>query len=156
MPTWEELRTGVYEIDGSWRDVYVLDATREDWHHWMTYVNAHYPVIWGAEDHQDGQTLDAIDVAYIERRWDAGAEALTTWGSVFLEQVQLNCHFFTHSQIENDIDPSQLHSLEDHHRLMAYLVAISTALGKEVIVTAENIPEGVYIRVNGPNIHFEE
>ena len=31
MPTWEELRAGVYEIDGSWRDIYVLHATREDW-----------------------------------------------------------------------------------------------------------------------------
>lgn len=156
MPTWEELRTGVYEVDGSWRDVYVLGATRADWRQWMTYVNAHYPVRWGAEDHQEGQPVDAIDMAYVERRWEAGAEALTTWGSVFLEHVQLNCHFFTDAQIENDMDPSQFQSLDDHHRLMAYLVAISTALGKEVIVTAENVPAGVYIRVNGPRIHFEE
>ena len=149
MPTWEELRTGVYEIDGSWRDIYVLGATREDWRQWMTY-----PFRWAAEDHQDGQQLDAIDVAYIERRWDAGADALTTLGSVFLEQVQLNCHFFADTQIENDIDPSEIRSLEDHHRLMAYLVALSRALNKEVIVTAESCPECVCIRVNGPDIQF--
>ena len=33
MPTWEELRAEVYEIDVSWRDIYVLHATREDWQH---------------------------------------------------------------------------------------------------------------------------
>ena len=154
MPTWDELRTGVYEIDGSWRDIYVLDATRDDWRQWMTYVTAHYPVRWTAEDHQQGKELDAIDVAYIERRWDAGADALTTLGSVFLEHVQLNCHFFTDTQIENDIDPSEIRSLEDHHRLMAYLVALSTDLGKEVIVTAESCPECVCIRVNGTGIRF--
>ncbi len=155
MPIWEELRTGVYEIDGSWRDVYVLDATREDWQKWISYVNRHYPVRWEAEDHLEGKPLDAIDAAYIERRWDAGAEALAIWGNVFLENIRLNCHFFTHTQIENDLDPSEIRSMEDHHRLVGYLVAISSALQKEVIVTGENCPECVCIRVNGSDIQFE-
>ena len=29
--SWEQLQQYVYEVDGSWRDIYVLDATREDW-----------------------------------------------------------------------------------------------------------------------------
>ena len=155
MPNWEELRTGVYEIDGSWRDIYVLQTTREDWQHWIWYVNRHYPVRWEAEDHLDGQELDAIDAAYIARRWDAGGEALVQWANVFVENIRLNCHFFTATQIENDFDPSAIRSMEDHHRLMGYLVAISTALQKEVIVTSENCPEWPYIRVNGSDIQFE-
>jgi hypothetical protein len=154
MKTWQELRDGVYEIDGSWRDLCVLDATREDWVKWMAYVNQHYPVRWAAEDYQAGEALAAIEADYINQRWDAGAEALTTWGSVFLEQVQLNCHFFQDSEIENDIDPSEIKSIEDHQRLMDYAVAISTMLGKEVVVTAESFHEGVYIRINGIDIQF--
>lgn len=150
--TWEQLRTEVYYIDGSWRDIYVLDTTREDWQRWIDYVNHHYPVRWGAGDKDDGKAFDAIDADYITRRWDASIWA--TWGNIFLEKVQLNCHFFTETQIENDIDPSKIVSIEDHDRLMAYLVAISIALGKEVILTAENSQKAVNIRVNGSDIQF--
>jgi hypothetical protein len=151
LMTWPELRQGVYEVDGSWRDLCVLDANREDWAKWIAYVNQHYPVKWAAEDYGDGETLTAIEAGYIDQRWQAGA-----WGSVFLEQVQLNCHFFQESEIENDIDPSEIVSMEDHERLMAYAVAISMTLGKEVVLTAESFheDEGVSIRINGPNIQF--
>ena len=37
---------------------------------------------------------------------------------------------------------------------MAYLVTISCALHKEVLVTAENNQAAVYIRVNGVDIQF--
>jgi hypothetical protein len=154
MMTWQELRQGVYEVDGSWRDLCVLHASREDWTKWIAYVNQHYPVQWEAEDYQDGETLAAIKASYIDQRWDKGAEALTTWGSVFLEQVQLNCHFFQESEIENDIDPSQVKSLEDHDRIMNYAVGVSTILGKEVVLTTESFHEGVYIRINGASIQF--
>ncbi|GAB2696105.1 hypothetical protein GCM10011495_26740 [Hymenobacter frigidus] len=44
--------------------------------------------------------------------------------------------------------------MADHDRLMAYLVTISRALHKEVLVTAENNQAAVYIRVNGADIQF--
>ena len=44
--------------------------------------------------------------------------------------------------------------MADHDRLMAYLVTISRALRKEVLVTAENNQAAEYIRVNGANIQF--
>lgn len=154
MLTWQELRTGVYAIDGSWRDIYVLDATREDWRHWMTCVNRHYPVRWGAVDYQEDQTMDAIDVAYIDSRWEAGEVTLMSWCTVFIEQVEVKCHFFTPEEFEQDVDPSQIRSTADHDRFMAYLVTISRALHKEVLVTAENNQAAVYIRVNGADIQF--
>lgn len=42
----------------------------------------------------------------------------------------------------------------DHERLISYLMGLSTALGKEVIVTEENVKEAVRIRVNGSVIQF--
>jgi hypothetical protein len=29
--SWAELQEYVYEVDGSWRDIYVLDASLADW-----------------------------------------------------------------------------------------------------------------------------
>lgn len=42
--SWEQLQQYVYEGDGSWRDIYVLDATRADWKIWADFVNANYRV----------------------------------------------------------------------------------------------------------------
>ena len=154
MKLWEELRSGVYRIDGSYRDIYVLQTNRQDWSNWIAFVNAHYPVRWEAEGYNDGQPLEKIEADFIAQRWQLASERLTVLGSVFLEQVQVNCHFFVDSEIENDIDPKQILSLADHERLMSYLVGLSTALGKEVIVTEENAEEAVWIRVNGSVIQF--
>lgn len=154
MKLWEELRRGVYNIDGSYRDIYVLQTNRQDWSNWIAFVNGHYPVRWEAEGYNDGQPLKKIEADFIAQRWQLASERLTVLGSVFLEQVQVNCHFFVDTEIENDIDPKQILSLADHERLMSYLVGLSTALGKEVIVTEENAEEAVWIRVNGSVIQF--
>jgi hypothetical protein len=154
MPTWEQLRTGVYEIDGTWRDIYVLDPSRENWRQWMRCVNQNYPVRWGVIGYQDDQTVDVIDVDHIDRLWDAGEISLNTWCTVFLEKVEVKCHFFSPLEIEQDVDPSQISSVADHERLMAYLITISRALQQEVIMTAENNQALVYIRVNGANIEY--
>lgn len=153
--TWEELRKGVYEPDGSMRDLCVPAATRQQWHDWMEHVNRHYRVEWSAEDHQDGQTFPAIDLDYIARRWDKGAEALSTSACLFLGHLHVMCYFTDEEVIENVIAPWEFASPEDHNRLMAYLVDWSTALGKEVLVTYESFHEGVYIRVKGTAIQFE-
>lgn len=153
--TWQELRTGVYEPDGSMRDLCVLAATRQQWHEWVAYVNQHYRVEWSAEDHHEGQKFPAIDQDYIARRWDKGAEALSTSACLFLGHVHVTCNFTSEEVIENVIAPWEFTSLEDHDRLMAYLVEWSTELGTEVLVTYESFHEGVYIRVKGTTIQFE-
>jgi hypothetical protein len=154
MELWEELRRGVYHIDGSYRNIYVLQTDHQDWSNWIAFVNGHYPVCWEAEGYNDGQPLEKMEADFIAQRWQLASERLTVLGSVFLEQVQVNCHFFVETEIENDIDPKQILSLADHERLMSYLVGLSTALGKEVIVTEENAEEAVWIRVNGSVIQF--
>ncbi|GAB3580470.1 hypothetical protein GCM10027345_21960 [Hymenobacter daeguensis] len=65
---WAQLQQYVYEADGSWRDIYVLDATRADWKRWADFVNANYRV-----EFCDGEStrLDRIDFAAVERFWDS-------------------------------------------------------------------------------------
>lgn len=149
---WSELRNGVYQIDGSWRDIYVLNVTRDDWRKWIEHVNVTYRVTFTAEDYKDGAVSNKVDTGFIDYRWDE--ERYVACASVFLYAVQINCHFFTDEKIENDIDPKQIETIDDHYRLIDYMKAVSKLLSKEVILTAENSEECVSIRVNGEHIEF--
>ena len=42
--SWEDLKQHISYVDSSWRDIYVLDAMREDWRIWVDLVNANFPV----------------------------------------------------------------------------------------------------------------
>lgn len=149
---WEEMRRGVYCVDGSVRDIYVLSAGRADWAAWVTCVNAQFPVRWWAEGHREAQAFDRIAPETIAQRWDG--ERLTTGASIQLGGVQANCHFFVDWEIENDVDPKEFHSWADHERLLVYPCAVSTALGKEVFVTEENDETAVWFRVNGSAVNY--
>lgn len=152
LPDWDTLKRSVYREDGSLRDVYVLGTTRQDWAHWIAFVNGRYPVRWEAEGHNDDAPVPAIDADFIARRWDAGRNQLTVSAHVFLGAVQANCHFFVETEIENDLDPREIRSADDHERVLAYLVDLSIALDREVILTEENSEEAVWFRVNGARI----
>jgi len=149
---WNELRKSVYQIDGSWRDIYVLNTTRDDWRKWIEHVNATYKVTFTAENYMDGVVSDRIDAGFIDYRWDE--ERYVACASVFFHHVQVNCHFFTDEQIENDIDPKEIKSMEDHLRVVHYMKSISTLLDKEVILAEENSEQGIWMKVEGDNVIF--
>jgi hypothetical protein len=154
VPDWLTLKRSVYREDGSLRDVLVPHATRADWDRWIVFVNARYPVRWEAEGHNDGAPAPAIDAAFIHRHWDAGRERLTVLAAVFLGPVQANCHFFVDTEIENDLDPREIRAPDDHARVLAYLVDLSTTLGKEVLLTEESAENAVWFRVNAAEVEY--
>lgn len=149
---WNELRKSVYRIDGSLRDIYVLNTTRADWSKWSDYVSVNYQVSWYAEDYNDGVSVNRVDSSFIDHRWDS--EQYVTTASIFLNKTQINCHFFIESQIENDIDPKEVESLDDHNMVVDYMKSISKLLGKEVILTEENNEEAIWIKVAGDEVCF--
>ena len=133
--TWETLKKYVYEVDGSWRDIYVLDATRQDWEKWVDFVNANYRVAFNdqIEEHRD-----QIDFATVLHLWSSRGEALLLNATFFVAEIDVNCHFFDDAEIENDIDPRKIDSLTAHSQLMDYMARLSQALGKEVVLTGED------------------
>ncbi|SDL01483.1 hypothetical protein SAMN05421823_104149 [Catalinimonas alkaloidigena] len=58
----------------------------------------------------------------------------------------IKCHFFTDDEIENDVDPREVRSLEDHQRLLDYMIRLSTLLDQPVILTPENTPDLIHMR----------
>ncbi|SFQ82764.1 hypothetical protein SAMN04515668_4881 [Hymenobacter arizonensis] len=153
---WEHLQKTVYRRDGALRDIYVRQVSRADWATWMALVNRDYPVHWVVEGYNEETPASRIDADFIAHWWDE-RERTSAQATVFLEQIQVKCYFFADTELENDICPTEIQSLEDHERLMQYLVAVSLALGKEVILTEETVEDPqVFVRVNGRNIHYEE
>ena len=133
--SWEELQQYVYYGDGSWRDIYVLDASREDWKLWADFVNANYQVEFFDGD-DSGQSQ--IDFVKAEAYWDSHGQANTPTAYFFVGELVINCHFFRDDEVENDLDPSKITSYAVHQQLMNYLTRLSQALGKEVVLTPDN------------------
>ncbi|GAB2722409.1 hypothetical protein GCM10011495_25460 [Hymenobacter frigidus] len=133
--SWEELQQYVYYGDGSWRDIYVLDASRADWKIWADFVNANCQVeFFDGNDTSQSQ----IDFAVAEAFWDGDGQANMLWATFFVGELGVNCHFFRDDEVENDIDPQKITSYAVHQQLMNYLTRLSQALGKEVVLTPEN------------------
>ncbi|GAA3988223.1 hypothetical protein [Hymenobacter antarcticus] len=133
--SWEELQQYVYEVDGSWRDIYVLDASRADWKIWADFVNANYLVKFADGD---GVRHSQVDFATVEHLWDSHCQANMLTATFFVGEIGINCHFFGDYEVENDVDPQKITSYEVHQQLMDYLTRLSQALGKEVVLTFEN------------------
>jgi len=149
LTDWNEIKDEVYYWDGSWRDIYVLGTTQDDWNKWIELVNQNYQV-----EFYNGQTQqkeDRINRQVVFDYWTGKTDLLND-ATIKLGSIIIKCHFFTDQEIENDIDPREIDTIEDHQRLMSYLIDISKALNKMVILTAENEQETVYISVDGDNV----
>lgn len=148
---WELLKSGVYYLDGSLRDIYVLNTTRSDWQLWADFVNTNYTV--SIQSYDDEEVKNKIGLVEVIAYWDAETyESVTS--TVYVGNVLVNTHFFVEEEIENDVLPTEVESIEDHNRLMEYLKGVSKTLNKEVMLTAENLKEVVLIAVNGDTITY--
>ncbi len=142
---WDELKDQIYYWDGSWRDLYILNTNKEDWIKWVKYVNQHYIVNWynGKTGIEENQINYDVIKEYFDREHD-----LCSTAKIFIDKIQINCHFFSESEIENDIDPREINSLKDHEHVLKYMTDLSTILNKEVILTPESEPEVILMNVN--------
>ena len=134
---WEELKEKIYYWDGSWRDIYIKNTTKADWKKWTDFVNQNYRIEWFNE--RTGQVETKIDFDVILEYWD-GNENLCSTANVFIDKIQINAHFFISEEIENDIDPREIITIEDHYKIVNYMTELSVLLGKTVILTPENEP----------------
>lgn len=150
---WTDLKDKIYYWDGSLRDIYVLKTNRTDWKIWVDYVNKNYRIDWfnGKTEKDENQ----IEFSVIEEFW-SGDHDLFLPARVFIDKIQINAHFFDETEMENDIDPREFNTIEDHNKLIKYMSALSTLLDKEVILTPENEHEKVLFKVNKNNIEFSE
>ena len=136
--SWENLQQYVYEVDGSWRDIYVFDASRADWKIWADFVNANYRVEELEFTDGDAIRLNQIDFPAMEHLWDSQGRANMLWAGFLVGEIPIRCHFFRDDELENDLDPQKITTHAVHQQLMNYLIQLSQIIGKEVVLTFEN------------------
>lgn len=145
---WQQLKRKIYHEDGSLRDLYVLHTSEEDWQKWVTLVNTAYRVEFfnGAANAVEKQ----IDFQLIAACWsDTWSNFDASSATIRIRDIRINCHFFGSDDIENDIQPKEIRSVDDHHAVLAYMQAVSVALGKPIRLTEENSRNAVLIEVSG-------
>jgi len=148
---WEKLQEEVYYGDGSWRDIYVKECTINDWSKWVELVNKNYRIDWYNEKTEKGE--NQIDFGVIKEYWNGNKDLVST-AKIFIDNIQINAHFFDDTEIENDIDPSEFNSIEDHNKLVRYLKLLSATCGKSVFVTPENCPEIILLKVENGEVEI--
>lgn len=143
---WKTLKRKIYYKDGSLRDIQVWKTGVEDWRKWVALVNQCYTVEF--VNGLTGRIEDQIDFDVVQGQW---ASEVTEWSRcrILVREFSINCHFFCSQDIENDIDPRQFQSSDDHAALLLYLQRVSAALHRPVQLTLENSPEHVLLTVIG-------
>ena len=144
MDDWRKLKSKIYFEDGSLRDIYVFGTDIHDWRKWADLVNEKYKVEF--YDAKTELTKDKIDFETVEECWTQKDREWIS-ATIKLGNVNVKCHFFTDSEIENDIDPGELKSLDDHSNVLNYLRDISTTLDKAAFLTTENTQDDKLISV---------
>lgn len=119
---------GLWEIEGSLRDVYVAQTEISDWRKFMEFASR-YPSAYAF----DGIACEMPSVEGIFSNRDGGHLLRVKFGI-----ATANCHFFVESEIELDLDPREIQSASSHSEALSFLEGLAIAIGKPVTVTPEN------------------
>lgn len=148
---WKKLKEEVYFEDGSLRDIYVPNATADDWEKWTNWIRrSPYRFEW-YDPHKE-KFVDYIDFSTISDWWQVTPDKVCPTIRVFVDHIQINAHFFCDYEMENDISPTDIQCWGDHVRLLNYMKIMSYVLEKPVILTNENFHDNVLLSVHGEKI----
>ncbi len=148
---WKILSDKVYFLDGSLRDIYVGNINTNDWETWIDFINDNYPIEFTFEG--ASEVLKRIDKNVIRSRWNS-KEKIALNCAIRVGNIIVKCYFFDQDEIENDIAPKEIKTIEDHNNLMLYLKNVSELLDKPVNLCEEGSGEDrkKLIVVDGENI----
>ena|SRR5690606_17039160 len=149
---WEQLKDHCYYQDGSLRDVYVQDTTRKDWRSVIDYLNKIYIVDFEVEDLPRENKINWIT---IEGYWD-GVLNKSISASISIQDIIIKTYFFADTEIEFDIVPSEVNSIEKHNALMNFFEQLSLLLERPIMLTEESYGgyKNVLVQVEGKQIKF--
>jgi hypothetical protein len=126
--------------DGSLRDVLVLETTVEQSDQFLNYVR---PMI------RQGDFLLGPEVVDLPASYEEILEMQVDEMALLMIPVgrsTVNCHFLDTSELDLNIRPSECNDEESWSALSCFLQGLADAVQGDVLVTAENKPESVYMR----------
>lgn len=129
-----------FEPDGGWRDIYAFQTTDVEW-------SALLAVLLAGRWHTELRVNDepSTDIKEAVRTLDSVSDHAGL--TVSLPGATLNCQFFTTSQIEFDLDPSEI-GPSNFGALCEFISLMSNATARNVFITEESSSEsGIFARV---------
>ncbi|GAB2775449.1 hypothetical protein [Salinimicrobium soli] len=146
MNNWKSLKEDIYFEDGSLRDIYISKTDRTDWESWCKLVNKNYDVEF--YDGLSRKKTTRINIDTVFEFWDDREKFPdTNNATINLGNVKVKCYFFTEKEIENDIEPREVKTENDHLNVIGYLKEIAETLNKDVVLTSENLKEDVLMEI---------
>jgi len=131
---WQQYKAE-FLCDGSWRDIYVLDADVAIWQRFLDFLrSSNIPHHFGGEDNLEH--LNDLGT-YFKERSQHGSLIL----SINIDGVIINCHFFIESEIELDLDPKEIAEENNAVAVFEFMEMVSEALSLPIRMTPENMDE---------------
>lgn len=131
-----------FYIDGSLRDIYVLETDEQDWQKLLTFLRTSSYSVRFITAGKDQSLPDQIRDIFAMIHTHGGML------QVDAEHLKLHCYFYTYEEIEFDIDPRDMNNEQQVARLLDFMRVIATTLNKEIILAPENMPERPLFRFN--------
>ena len=146
MLAWSEVKKE-FETDGSLRDIYVSEANEDIWDKLIHSLSTSE---YRCELYHANKTIEfPIKFSELKRLQQHDSTILHVW---IRGIIQLNCHFFTESEIEFDMSPYDVQSEEAYQSLCSFMFWLSRSLAKPVQLTHESSPEMAIIEVGSNGV----
>jgi hypothetical protein len=135
---WPELQRA-FRADGWLRDIYIGETELTDWQRAYDYVRNLVA---------DGFAAARTDPEHLPDNVPAVFALQNTVGarmSLDVGTIGINCHFFTESMIEFDINPAGIESPTEAQTLLQFMEGLSRAVGRDVMLTGDSQPYQLWL-----------
>lgn len=129
----------IFEVDGTLRDIYVLNTSITDWQKTLDWLRTSPYQLTFRGPHDEIALPERIETIF-EARDDTG-DHITSFLSVKIGSCILNCHFFWEKDIEFDLDPREISSVADVNQVFEFMEHLARTVEKPAILTPESVEE---------------
>ncbi|WP_010255020.1 hypothetical protein [Myroides injenensis] len=131
----------IFKPDGSLRDIYIQDTSLNDWGKVIDILNSEYNLSYFSENKINKKEV-------LEYLQDETGEIECKTVSININNVNINCYFFSIEQIEFDIDPREVKSVLEFDTILSFMTTLSSKLKKQIILTGESEENFPLIKIN--------
>ncbi len=133
-PPWQSVARA-FEWDGSWRDIYILNTSVNDWDVVLKALSlGSYGFKFICSGESWAKALPSFANITLLR------ERSGVTSSFVIVDITIKCHFFTDDTIEFDLDPREVNA-ENWPELCNFLFELSRITEKPCRLTEENCPD---------------
>ena len=140
---WETCQQA-FHADGSWRDIYIFDTNIEDWEKFFKFVQSYECELRYLRDSELELMPPNICTIFTDKEHSHSL-------SIDICDITLVAHFFLESEIELDINPSEIKSQLQLDRFIEFVSNLGRQLKKDVFITEESAETEIWFKYTAKN-----